>query len=727
MTASLRKDGDSPNASNTSTRPFEQAIKEHDRTIASAGIEIWVGSEPTFTDRCSEAAEWLVEALGPDKEARARRLLGEMERAAPSGLIFRTVGKQYPGEDRPRWSLGLYRRRDASPLWDGPPDPLAGGKRCSKTAIKALWKQLQAQLQDVGWNPTTFAIQQDLGQRLLFRLDGQPCAANAAEDPRLARPALDSSRLEPGLRDELAEDGQLLVAVGCLEDQTGALPRVELPSFPDPQRFAVFLNALGTAAQASGLKGMVLTGYPPPVDASVSWTTLTPDPAVVEINLAPARDVTQFLQSNREIFALSERQGLTPYRLQYNGDIADSGGGGQLTLGGPSPQQSPFLVYPQLLPNLIRYVNHHPSLSYYFASDFIGGSSQSPRPDESGDEVFAELDLALQLLSGDDKPSPETLWQTLAPFMSDASGNPHRCELNIEKLWNPNLPGRGYQGLVEFRALRMQSSPEKSAAIAALLRAIMAHLIKADTPAALKHWGSELHDRFALPYYLRQDLNAVFADLHAAGFSLAPPITELLCDDEDRLIGQFEFGSCHLTIKHALEFWPLVGDVASQEHGGSRLVDSSTSRIEVCLEVADEAREALDAWQLSVDGYALPLRFEKSPDGWLGLRGVRYRSFTPWHGLHPALPAHGPLRLTLLHRALRDAVQVTLYDWRPDGRPYDGLPRDREDARHRRAERFVVEYLDERPQDPPLAPPDSALTPYCLDLRRLASPSAPTA
>ncbi|HRJ80154.1 MAG TPA: transglutaminase family protein, partial [Planctomycetota bacterium] len=103
---------------------LEQAIAEHDARLRAAGLSIWIGGEPTFTDRWSFDPAWNFAALGADKEERARRMLAWRARRYPGCLILRTLGRQYPGEEAPRWSYGLYRRRDGHELWQGPPDPL---------------------------------------------------------------------------------------------------------------------------------------------------------------------------------------------------------------------------------------------------------------------------------------------------------------------------------------------------------------------------------------------------------------------------------------------------------------------------------------------------------------------------------------------------------------------------------------------------------------------------
>ncbi|NNJ95642.1 MAG: hypothetical protein HKP12_00595, partial [Gammaproteobacteria bacterium] len=477
------------------------------------------------------------------------------------------------------------------------------------------------------------------------------------------------------------------------------------------------VQCVAIAASAAGFTGLVWRGFPPPVDASVTWMTLTPDPAVLEINEAPAASISEFLDISRTLFDVALSSGLAPYRLNYNGDIAESGGGGQFTLGGPSVERSPFFVAPQLLSRLIVYLNHHPSLSYWFAPVYVGSYSQSPRTDENVRESFSELQVALKHLAASTAPAPEFIWRSLSPFLVDTSGNAHRSEINIEKLYNPYLPGRGRLGLVEFRAFRMAVDAESAAAIAAMLRALAVMLARQESHAAPIEWGSRLHDRFALPFYLLQDLQTVFDDLQRAGLGLGEPITRQLCADTWRHVGDAELAGCRLDVDLAIEFWPLLGDTAEQS-GGSRLVDASTRRLQLTLRPSGDQHVALDGWRLLAGDYQVPLRREQDDNGLVLITGLRYRAFVPWTGLHPGLGAQTPIVLYLLPPGGENGLCCTLHDWQPEGKPYDGLPDNLEEARRRIAERFVVEVIPPDQVPDAVNPPDAATSDYCLDLRR---------
>jgi len=699
---------------------FLDAIAQHD---AAVGNTIWVGSEPTFTLRNSESSEWLSEPLGGEKYRYALRMVAELQQRHPGSMVLRTVGRQYAAEDIPRWCIGLLERRDGKPLWRGPVDPLSHGGDVTASSdaelpLDGFWHALRSAGEQRGWHAVGFRCEQPLSHRLLFGRDPQ-ALEQAGFDPLTRRPSihLEKAPLD-GLKDPLAEKGLLLFSIGIKE--ADGLPCglcIELPLLPSVQNFLDCVAMLQQACEDAVVSALVVQGFAPPIDHRLAWLTVTPDPAVIEINQAPQPGAFAFYAASRELFEVAGELGLSPYRLQYNGNVSDSGGGGQFTLGGEAPPTSPFFIEPALLPRLVRYLNHHPALSYYFAPDYLGSASQSPRPDETTRDAFRELSVAMTQLQRQEAPTPEFLWASLAPFLADPSGNSHRSELNIEKLWNPYLPGRGCLGLVEFRAFRMARSAERSTAIAALLRAVLAMLMRYDVAPALCDWGDELHDRFALPYFLRHDLGQVFADLTEHGVGLHPLLQALLSQDPFASVWSYELSGFELKLERAVEFWPLVGDVASQESGGSRTVDSSTARLQLSLRRQDSAAPALDGWLLRVAGFAVPLRAAGNGEQALRLVGIRYRDFAPWRGLHPAIAPLGPVVIELSHPDVAQAVRVTLHNWHPHGTAYDGLPGSLDVAEARRRERLVVETFDAAELSAALPLPADAVSGYTLDLR----------
>ncbi len=702
---------------------FESAVQRHDAQVAVLGLPIWVGSEPTFTDREAQTPAWLHAALGDDKELRARALLGTLSQLMPGALVLRSTGRLYPGEKLPRWNLGLLRRRDGEPLWEGPLDPVLAPE------------PVPAGLPDIS------AFASALSEAFASQHWASECAetAKAEGEEDAGMEGADDAPAWTVTATLDADTEPLQFVLRAYEDQAepdadrARCAAIELPEISRVDLFLAALPCIQRAALACGLQALVLTGATPPVDATLELTTVTPDPAVIEINSAPSRNCAEFLWRSQQVYAAAAAHGLSPYRLYFNGQVADSGGAGQVTFGGPTPETSPFVSNLQLLPRLVRFFNRHPALSYRFAHDFVGGSGQSVRPDERGTGAFDDLVLALALLERETVTEPELLWRSLASFLCDAVGNSHRAEINIEKLWNPYLPGRGRLGLVEFRGLRMQHTPQRATAIACLLRAVIALLATRPYALPLIDWGRELHDRFALPFYLQADLDTVLAELDAAGLGLEAPIQAVLRHDAFRFLGQVDLPFGTLELWRGLEFWPLVGDAASPEQSGSsRFVDASTTRIEIRWRPPSTGSAGtLDTghwqdWALSVDGVTLPLRPERDSRGDLKVFGVRYASFAPRSGLHPVLGSQAPLTLNLGHADHDVQYDITLHEWRPDGEAYPGLPADLLEAGERRAARMTVVERERPEQAPPAesgtavaSPASAGLTAYSLDRRYL--------
>jgi len=706
------------------TENFAAAVQRHDERVAALGLTIWVGSEPTFTDRQQQTPHWLYSAQGGDKEARARALMRSLSQSMPGGLVLRSVGRLYPDEKTPRWHFGLLRNRQSRPLWQGPPDPLLVPAQQPGPLNLAAWAQALTQA---------------------FTRQGWSAECSAASDVASWQVALSAHGAPVGVfKLSLYEQG----------DDTGGDaaggPALALPGIDDVALFRTVLACIEASALASALPSLVFTGALPAVDASLEFTTITPDPAVIEVNTAPSGNALEFLQRSQAVYAAAACQQLAPYRLYFNGLVADSGGAGQITLGGPTPAASPFVQHLGLLPRLVCFMNRHPSLSYLFSHDHVGSGGQSVRADERGSDAFDDLQLALALLAQQPDLTAETLGSSLAPFLCDVAGNSHRAEINIEKLWNPLLPGRGCLGLVEFRALRMQHTPERATALACLLRALVAMLVHRPQELPLLDWGRDLHDRFALPFYLEQDLGAVLAQLTQAGLGLGADIERELLHDEFRRFGQWPLAAGVLELRRALEFWPLLGDTASpQQSGASRLVDASTTRLEirwrpaVAQAGADSAGGADNAggaggkggsvaadspaspasdwrdWDWYAGDIRLPMRQEQDSQGELKLFGLRYRSFAPAKGLHPTLASQAPLTLTLRHRMLTTQYTVQLHEWHPLGACYDGLPHDLAQAEVRRKERLTIRESQALPGDrlAPPVPASQGLRTHSLDLR----------
>ncbi|HYV45367.1 MAG TPA: transglutaminase family protein [Myxococcaceae bacterium] len=527
---------------------------------------------------------------------------------------------------------------------------------------------------------------------------------------------------EGGDKEQMARE--LLRAIARQLEVPARLFRAEGRLYPGEQHPRFSYGALWTRGGKGPIaddSGMDAPPAPvPPWEPHTAWLTVTPDPGVVEVNLAPAPDLETFAAFSEAVYRAAAEVGLTAERFRFNGQAVDSGGGGQITLGGPTPEQSPFFLRPQLLPSLLRYLNHHPALSYAFATECVGSASQGPRSDEGVRERFEELQVALDRLAArGDAATPEELWQSLAPLLVDSAGNSHRAELNVEKLWNPFSGARGKLGLVELRSLRMAPDLERMVALAALFRSLAARFALHPFEESLVEWGSALHERFALPHFLREDLQQVLAELDEEGLGLPALLAEALLREEPPLAEEPLKGAT-LLLRPALEFWPLLGDVASQEQQGARLFDPSTQRVQIELRV----RPGELRGRVSCEGWEVPLQRAGARGGQeIYVGAVRYRAWEPNPGLHPGLRGLDPLEV--IWERGGETLAVALHGWLPGGGAYPDLPADAQEAQRRRAER-VVARRGVAPPGPRRAPSGGEAA-IALDLRRLPAAESPAA
>jgi uncharacterized protein (DUF2126 family) len=409
--------------------------------------------------------------------------------------------------------------------------------------------------------------------------------------------------------------------------------------------FGVQWNHDGTGA-ATGERGLAVTA----------------EPGVIAIHMAPCETTTELVAQARRVWVAAANAGLSPSRRRHNGDIADSGGGAVLALGGSTPATSPFLRYPHVLPALVRYLDNHPSLSYWFANEWLGSASPAPRPDEGRRERFDELDVTLGWLEAEadrGELSPDKMRQALAPLLVDVTGNAHRAEIGVDRL---------LAGIVELRAFRMPERPTMLAAATALMRSIVARLAVSDYREPVIDWHDELHDRFALPIMLSRDLRRVLGDLDEHGLGVPALLRREL--DAWRAPGIIcNLGDATLELRPALEFWPILGDGRA---------DTSTQRLELSIEGPGPDRVAIDGRWATLRAVG---------DGIRAI-GVRRRAFRPEAGFHLGLAVTDPLVIEWSWQTR--AQRIELWARRPSGGAYTELPAGDHEALDRRAERISI-------------------------------------
>ncbi|NTV96017.1 MAG: transglutaminase family protein [Thiobacillus sp.] len=510
----------------------------------------------------------------------------------------------------------------------------------------------------------------------------------------------------------------------------GGCLHVFLPPMARLEHALDLIAAVEKTAAALALP-VVLEGYAPPSDGRLEKLLVTPDPGVIEVNIHPSRTWDELVARTTALYEEARLARLGTEKFMLDGRHTGTGGGNHVTLGGPTPADSPFLRRPDLLQSLVTYWQHHPALSYLFSGMFVGPTSQAPRCDEGKPEAMYELEIAFSQVPFGGTDQPWLIDRLFRNLLTDLTGNTHRAEFCIDKLYSPDSAS-GRQGLLEFRAFEMPPHARMSLVQMLLLRALVARFWADPYRKPLVRWGTELHDRWMLPHYLWQDLKEVLAELTEAGYPFQPEWFEAFLEFRFPRYGSLKFAGIELELRAAIEPWPVLGEETTRA-GTARFVDSSLERVQVKVSGLTDGRYAL-----ACNGRRVPLKATGVQGEYVA--GVRYRAWQPPSALHPTIAPHAPLVFDLIdlwnHRAIAGCTYQVMH---PGGRNYDRFPVNAYEAESRRHSRYLndghsighytppprvaalTQFVPAGTLIGPMAPPVEELPgeyPYTLDLRR---------
>lgn len=453
---------------------------------------------------------------------------------------------------------------------------------------------------------------------------------------------------------------------------------VFLPPVSRLEEYLELLAAVELAAERINVS-VVIEGYEPPRDPRVRNLKVTPDPGVIEVNVQPASSWEELVSNTGRLYEAARQSRLGAEKFMLDGRHTGTGGGNHVVIGASTPAESPFLRRPDVLASLIAFWQHHPGLSYLFSGLFIGPTSQAPRVDEGRDDRLFELDIALETLHRG-VAEPYLVDRTLRNLLTDLTGNTHRAEICIDKLFSPDS-STGQLGLLELRGFEMPPHRQMALVQSLLVRALIARFWERPYRHKLIRWGTMLHDRFLLPHYVKNDLRDVCEDLADCGIPFSSGWLEPFVEFRFPCFGLVRRQGFEMEIRSALEPWHVLGE-ESTASGTSRFVDSSVERLQVKVKGLVEGRHIV-----TCNGRRVPLHLGAVREEWIG--GIRFKAWNPPSSMHPSISAQSTLVIDIIDTRNRKSLGGCVYHvGHPGGRSYETFPVNAREAEARRLARF---------------------------------------
>jgi uncharacterized protein (DUF2126 family)/transglutaminase-like putative cysteine protease len=623
----------------------------------------------------------------PEERERLRRVF---ERGLDKPVGFVLPLQRGFGKSGPEWQTGLWMLR-ARHLFLVPGDSPIG---------------FRLPLQSLPWEPAEQV-------RQVWVVDPM---APAGSLPQLKQRTVDTvydrrlySTTERAVIDRPNGADAVVRTALAVEARQGRL-WVFLPPVGSAEDYIELIAAIEETAARVNMPVLV-EGYPPPYDSRLRVIKVTPDPGVIEVNIHPAHNWRELIDNTIALYEEARESRLGTEKFMLDGRHTGTGGGNHVTLGGNSPGDSPFLRRPDLLKSLVGYWLNHPSLSYLFSGVFIGPTSQAPRVDETRSDSVYELELAFSLLNGSHAGEcpPWLVDRIFRNLLVDVTGNTHRAEFCIDKLYSPDS-ATGRLGLVEMRAFEMPPHARMSLAQQLLVRALIALFWREPYMGKPIRWGTRLHDLFLLPYFVEKDFAAVIRDLQRAGYDFDASWFAPHSEFRFPVYGRVCYDGVEVEIRQAIEPWYVLGEEPGAG-GTTRYVDSSVERMQVRVKGLVNERLAI-----TCNRRRLPLQ----PTGTEGefVCGVRYRAWQPPRCLHPTIPVHTPLVFDVVDLAAKRSIGgCTYHVAHPGGRNYETFPVNSNEAEARRVARFFDFGHTPGPVELPPVEVDQEF-PVTLDLRK---------
>ncbi len=718
---------------------INKLAKKIDKEIKDSDMRLTIGGEPTFiSTKNRDAAEWNTAALGEEKWEKAVKLLYALrEKFAPTSSIHFSQGKWYGGEVLPRWALGCFYRKDKQPIWKNS-EWIAEDKKNYHIKVEDAEKFSRLLINALGIPPECILTASEIGsdkpkgyvipiiysikrkrwisnlwpysQKIIKLIPGDspigyrlplqllPKVKNSDNEIPPERSNFEKlgdlpkrkelneivkARIKtPPKPKEISylktdEPGYVRTAL-CIEPRKGKLYLFMPPTYY-AEHYLELSNAIESVCEKLKFP-VLLEGYDPPKDLRLGNFYITPDPGVIEVNIQPGHNWDELKNINETVYDEVAKAGLTAEKFLTDGRRTGTGGGNHIIAGGSTPDDSPWMRRPDLLKSTISFWQNHPGLSYLFATIFIGPTSQAPRIDEARNDSLYELEIALSQIKPFKKMNMWLVDRLLRNILVDITGNTHRSEICIDKLYTPEAE-RGRLGLVEFRGFEMTPHARMNLLQILLLRALLTMFWNKPYEGQLIRWETTLHDKFMLPHFVWQDFCNVLSELEEYGFRFKPEWFLPQFNFRFPIYGTQVIDNIELELRMALEPWPVLGE-ENLSGATSRGVDSAMERLQLKVKGLDTNR-----YRITCNKYELELHDTDNKD--IKVTGVKFKAWNPPFTLHPNLPVNTPLIFDIYDLQNKTSIGGCKYHVaHPGGRSYDTAPVNVNEAEGRMISRF---------------------------------------
>ncbi|GAB1857621.1 transglutaminase family protein [Flavobacteriaceae bacterium MHTCC 0001] len=464
----------------------------------------------------------------------------------------------------------------------------------------------------------------------------------------------------------------------CIEIRDNSL-YIFLPPLDDIVYYLELVAAIEATSKSLDIP-VIFEGYNPPFDNRLQSMKITPDPGVIEVNVHPSKNWKELTRNTLSLYKHAKLSRLGTEKFMIDGKHTGTGGGNHVTLGGITPADSPLLRKPSLLRSLLTFWQHHPGLSYLFSGAFIGPTSQAPRIDEARMENLYELEIAFSKIP---KKGDVPFWLTDRLFrhlLTDLTGNTHRAEFCIDKLYSPDS-NTGRLGILELRAFDMPPHAQMSLMQNLLVRTLVAWFWQQPYEHELVRWGTELHDKFLIEHFVRKDINSIVKQLNKAGYAFKEDWFDPFFEFRFPLHGMVTINDIHIELRAAIEPWNVLGEEMSGS-GTARYVDSSLERIQIKVSNFTNERYVVTCNGVKVNLQPTDIKGEY-------IAGIRYKAWNPYSALHPTIGIDAPLVFDVVDTWNKHSTGgCTYFVTHPGGRSYESFPINSLEAESRRINRF---------------------------------------